>query len=82
MKLCEKIIDEFTINIEKSQAVTIPAIKNPFKIDRSKPPNKNKVELFHTTVARGLVLCKRVRPDIHTTIEVLCTRVKHHNQGD
>ena len=30
-----------------------PTAENTFKVDRSKPMKDNKVELFHTTVARG-----------------------------
>ena len=40
------------------------------------------MELFHTTAARFLFLCKRTRPDIQPTIEVLSTIVKQPNQGD
>ena len=55
-KYVENMIDEFTINIEKSQAVASPETKNIFKVDISKPLEKNKSELFHTTVDRGLLL--------------------------
>ena len=74
-KHVKNIIDEFLINIEKSQAVTIPATKNLFKVVRSEPLNNNKAELYLTTVARGLFLCKILSLDIQTTIAVLCTRV-------
>jgi hypothetical protein len=43
---------------------------------------KDKAELFHKIVAKGLFLCKRARPDIHPTIAVLCTRVRTPNQDD
>jgi hypothetical protein len=33
-------------------------------------------------VAKGLFACKRARPDIHTAIALLCTRVKSPNQDD
>ena len=36
----------------------------------------------HTFVAKGLFACKRTRPDIHTAIAILCTRVKAPNQDD
>jgi hypothetical protein len=44
--------------------------------------NTKQAEIFHTTVARGLLLCKRARPDIQQAILVLCTRVKDPNQAD
>jgi len=33
-------------------------------------------------VAKGLFACKRARPDLHTAIATLCTRVKSPNQDD
>ena len=62
------MVDEFTTNIKKGQSVVGPATKNLFDMYRSKIPNKNKAELFYTTVARVLFLCKRTIPDIHPTI--------------
>ena len=73
------MIDEFQINIKK-KAVASPATENIFKADGSKPVKKNKAELFHTIVARGLILGKIYRPGIHPTSVVLCTRVKEPNQ--
>ena len=76
------MIYKFMINIKKSQSVVSPATENIFKVDGSKPLNKNKAELFHTTMDRGLFFWKMARPYIQHTIAVLCTRVKHTNQGD
>ena len=81
-KYVKNMIGEFPINIENSQSVTIPATKNLFKVGISKPLNNNKAELFHKIVARGLFFCKRARPDIQTTISILCTREKQFNQRD
>ena len=55
-KYVKNIIDELPIKTEKFQEVASPETKNLFKVDRSKPLNKNKATLFHTTVARGLLL--------------------------
>ena len=41
-KYLQKMIDEFPINIENSEAAAIPVTKNPFKVDGSNPLNKNK----------------------------------------
>jgi hypothetical protein len=38
--------------------------------------------VFHTFVAKGLFACKRARPDIHTTIAFLCTRVNKPTETD
>ena len=75
------MIDEFTINIEKYQAVTSPETKKLLKVDGINPLNKNKAGLFHTEVSRCLFLCKIARLCIHTTIAVLFNRVKHTNKG-
>ena len=38
--------------------------------------------IFHTIVAKLLFLCKRGRPDIHTVIAFLTTRVKQLDKDD
>jgi hypothetical protein len=43
---------------------------------------KEKQELFHTFVAKGLFACKRARPDIQPAIAFLCTRVKEPTESD
>ena len=53
------VIDGFPENIDKYQAVTSRETDKLFEVNISKPPNKNKVELFHTTVAKGFFLLKR-----------------------
>ena len=53
-----------------------------FKIDESKPLDEDMQENFHTIVAKGLYACKRGRPDIHTAIAHLCTRVQNPNEND
>ena len=55
-KYVKNTVDEFTINIEKCQAVTSPETKKLFKVDVINPLNKKQAGLFHTTVARGLFL--------------------------
>ena len=60
-----------------------PAIENLFRInDSSEKLDKTQREEFHTTVARGLFLSKRARPDIQTAIAFLCTRVKEPTKED
>ena len=43
---------------------------------------KEKAEVFHTTVSKGLFLSKRARPDIQIAIAFLCTRVKEPTVED
>ena len=52
----KNMIDEFPVKNQKFQAVTIPATDDLFKMYRGNPPNKNKLELYHTPVDRGLLL--------------------------
>jgi hypothetical protein len=44
--------------------------------------DKHRANVLHTIVAKGLFACKRARPDIHTTIAFLCTRVKEPTDDD
>jgi len=41
-----------------------------------------RAQAFLTTVAKGLFMCKRARPDIMTTIAFLCTRVRDPDKDD
>ena len=52
-----------------------PATENLLEKGFGKALTPDKREAFHKTVAQGLFLCKRARPDIQLTIAVLCTRV-------
>jgi hypothetical protein len=55
--------------------------KNLFKLDAKSPALcKEKKEMFHTFVTKGLFLCKRTRPDIQPVIEFLVTRVQGPNE--
>ncbi len=54
-----------------------------FKVNSSSPKlAKAKAEQFHTSVAQGLFLCKRARPDINPVIAFLTTRVKAPTEED
>jgi hypothetical protein len=54
-----------------------------FKVDPTVPKlTKEKRELFHTFVAKGLFACKRARPDIQPAIAFLTTRVKEPDKQD
>ena len=43
---------------------------------------KDRAKEFHTTVAKGLFVCNRARPDIQPTIAIFCTRVKEPIKSD
>jgi hypothetical protein len=74
------MVNDFPEGISKSN---YPWNENLFKIDDKSPLlNKEKRELFHTFVAKGLFLCKRARPDIQPAIALLATRVQSPNEQD
>ena len=74
------MVDEFPEEIIDSKC---PWNDNLFKVeDKSVKLNKEKHEVFHTFVAKGLFLSKRARPDIQPAIAFLSTRVKEPTESD
>ena len=74
------MIEDFPVKINKISKTS--AAENLLDIGTGKLLNKAKSEIYHTTVAKGLFLCKRSRPDIQPTIAVLTTRVKSPTESD
>jgi len=76
------MVDESPFSIG-SKAAPTPAGEDLFAQDEKSPllSEKKKTE-FHTLVAKGLFVCRRARPDIHTTIAALCTRVQAPTDQD
>ena len=79
----EDMLREFPVKFNDANG-TVPAAAgiDLFKEDLSKKLNEKEREQFHRTVAKGLFLCKRARPDIQTAIAVLCSRVKAPGRKD
>jgi hypothetical protein len=76
----KNMVNDFPEELSKSN---YPWNENLFKIDTKSPNlNKDKRELFHTFVAKGLFVCKRARPDIQPAIAFLTTRVREPNEQD
>ena len=71
------MLDAFPIKFKKGETVATPAGEDLFgqKSSNDKKLKKDKTEAFHTTTAQVLFLTKRARPDIHTGIAFLHTRV-------
>jgi hypothetical protein len=68
---------------EELEKIRCPWNENLFKVDPTVPKlTKEKRELFHTFVAKGLFACKRARPDIQPAIAFLTTRVKEPDEQD
>ena len=76
------MLEEFPVKFKTNKLAVTPATNDLFSEGDSDALSKQQAEEFHTFVAKGLFLCKRARPDLHTTIAVLCTRVKKPNQDD
>ena len=66
---------------EKDSAPT-PLAADGFDVDESEALDDDARDYFHTIVAKGLYACKRGRPDIHTAIAHLTTRVQEANKTD
>jgi hypothetical protein len=68
---------------EGTRKANTPAAENLFEIDEASPQlNKKDHEMFHSTVAKALYLCLRVRPDIATAVSFLTTRVSCSTKQD
>ena len=77
-----KYVKEMMEDFQEYKAAKTPAGELLFKTRECNKFNKEKTEIFHTMVAKGLLLCKRARPDIHTSIAFLTTRVRHPDEDD
>lgn len=74
------MLSDFAIPITKKAST--PAGEKLLDSGQGKLLTGERQEAFHGTVAKGLFLCKRARPDIQPTIAVLSTRVKNPNESD
>ena len=77
-----KILENFLMQFRKNNKAPTPAGEHLFKQGQSKKLEIKGAEIFHMTVAKGLYVCKRARPDIQPTIAVLCTRVKQPEESN
>ena len=81
-KYVEDLITSFPIKFDKKQVALTPAGERLFDTGQGKSLEDQRKEIFHSTVAKGLFLAKRARPDIQQTIALLCTRVRDPNESD
>ena len=75
------MLDDFPIKFTKDDIAMTPAENNLLE-SGGKLLAKSRKEQFHSTVAKGLFVTKRARPDIHPVISILCTRVKESTESD
>ena len=78
----ESMVDEFPITLKPNDTAPNPAAEDLFAQGTGEKLGTEQAQQFHTWVAKGLFACKRARPDIHTAVAALCTRVKSPNQDD
>jgi hypothetical protein len=70
----EEALTQFPVAITKPSLT--PANRHLFMVDPdSAPLSENKLETFHSIVAKLLYVTKRGRPDIQLAVAYLCTRV-------
>ena len=81
-KYVEEMIEEFPTKIKSTDLSQTPANEQLFDVGNGKRLTKDKSEEFHTTVAKGLFLSKRARPDVQPTVAFLCTRVQEPTETD
>ena len=78
----EDMLEPF--KLKSTDTALTPAAEGLFDQNQEKSylVGPNRTEVFHTTVAKGLFISKRARPDIQPTIAFLCTRVRKPEQKD
>ena len=76
-----QMINDFPEEVKGT--IKTPAAEGLFDINpSSKPLNQKRKEAFHSSIAQGLFLAKRGRPDVLTAITFLCTRVTKPTEED
>ena len=82
IKYVENMIEDFPVKLKITDTANSPAGDGLFDQGQGRKLPEERADIYHTMVTKGLFLCKRARPDIQTTIAVLCTRVKGPNEAD
>ena len=76
------MVNDFSGNLSPDQTRNTPAAEDLFAVRPGEPLPTNMREEFHSIVAKALFVCKRARPDLHTTIAVLSTCVQAPTTDD
>ena len=71
----EAMVEDFPIKLGADDVAPTPAAERLFDAGSSAKLDKQMAQDLHTFVAKGLFACKRARPDIHTAISALTTRI-------
>jgi hypothetical protein len=79
----ESMLENFPQKELEGAPVKAPWTDELFKVNANSPAlNHDLQKQYHTTVAQGLFLTKRARPDIGPVIAYSTTRVRNPNQDD
>ena len=73
--------EEISITDNMKKKLT-PSSNDLFKRGEGELLSKNLAEIFHSVIAKGLLIVNRSRGDVLPTISVLSSRVKAPNQDD
>ena len=78
------MLEDFPVKLGEKDTSAYPAVEDLFGQHGgdSAKLGTEMAEGFHSTVAKGLFLTKRSRPDIQPSIAYVCTRVRAPTQGD
>ena len=79
----QEMLDDFDKFDPSKTFSRTPAADHIFKVRDDQPKlNEQKAQTFHTFTAKSLFATKRSRPDIHTSVAFLKTRVICPNEDD
>jgi hypothetical protein len=79
----KSMVDDFTALHPTSKTSATPAAEHLFKVrDDAILLDEQASQTFHTFVAKALFATKRARPDIHTVVAFLTTRVMTPDEDD
>jgi hypothetical protein len=80
--VAEMIEESMLIMLGPKDTALTPAADDLFAEGTGDPWCVTQAGLFHRISAKGLVVCKRARPDTHPTVAVPCTRVRRPIEDD
>jgi hypothetical protein len=79
----KEIVGDFTKKSGDTRTATTPAADHLFQIDETATKLSEEMgKIYHNFVAKCLFLTKRARPDIHTAVAFLTTRVRQPDEDD
>jgi len=81
-KCMKAMVDDFLAKLKPSDTAPAPAVSDLFAKGDSPPLNKEHAKVFHAFIAKASFACKRVRPDMQSTVAAPCTHVKEPNHDD